>query len=166
MGEYKKVVKDRPYTLQEIQKMLEAADPRTRAMINLLSSTGCRIGGIVDLTLGNLVKIPEVGLYKITFYEDTADEYYTFCTRECATQGIDSYLEFRRRCGEKLEFNDELQQWEPLNAPLFRRRFNESDSLQGQRPKFMDLSSIRGSLDRNGMLEVFYKLQGFPKQQD
>jgi integrase len=149
MGENRRIVKDRPYTLEEIQKMVTSADPRMRAIILLLSSTGCRIGGIVDLTLGNLTKIPEIGLYKITFYEGTADEYYTFCTRECASQGIDAYLEFRKRCGERLEFNDKLQQWEPHNAPLFRRRFNESDILQSRRPKFLDLSSCRGAITKH-----------------
>jgi hypothetical protein len=57
-------------------------------IILILSSTGCRIGALPSLTLGNLTKIPAYNLYKITFYEGTNNEYYTFCTREAAQTGI------------------------------------------------------------------------------
>lgn len=97
-GEYKKVVRDTAYTTEQIGQALQNADQRMRCIILLLASTGCRIGAIPSLTLGNLTKIPEYGLYKITFYEGTNNEYYTFCTREAAQIGIDNYLEYRKRC--------------------------------------------------------------------
>jgi hypothetical protein len=79
-----------------------------------------------------LTKIPE-GLYKITFYEGTNHEYYTSTTRECAQTGIDSYLLYRQRCGEKLTFNQKTNRWEPEDAPLIRLTFDTTDSFQASR---------------------------------
>ena len=93
LGESKRVVKDQAYTTEQIQQALQTADSRMRMILLILSSTGCRIGSLPSLTLGNLTKITDYDLYKITFYEGTNNEYYTFCTRECASTGIDNYLE-------------------------------------------------------------------------
>jgi hypothetical protein len=40
-------------------------------------------------------------LYKITVYSGDNEEYFTFCTPEAANE-IDTYLDFRKRHGEKL----------------------------------------------------------------
>jgi integrase len=90
--------KDRAYTLEEIQTMLEAGatNTRTRAIILLLASTGIRIGAVHPLRLRNLGKVDGYGLYKITIYENTSEEYITFCTPEAA-RAIESYLELRGR---------------------------------------------------------------------
>ncbi|MGA7006960.1 MAG: site-specific integrase, partial [Nitrososphaeraceae archaeon] len=45
-----KVKKDRGYLPEEILKVLELANERTRALILLLASTGVRLGSISDLT--------------------------------------------------------------------------------------------------------------------
>jgi hypothetical protein len=82
LGEYKRVVRDKAYTTEQIQQALQNADQRMRMIILLLASTGCRIGTLPGLTLGNLTKLPDIDLYKITFYEGTNNEYYSFCTRE------------------------------------------------------------------------------------
>jgi hypothetical protein len=124
LGEYKRVVKDKAYTIEQIQQALQNADQRMRMIILLLASTGCRIGALPALTLGNLTKISDYGLYKITFYEGTINEYYTFCTRETAQTGIDTYLLYRQRCGEKLSFNQGLNRWEPEDTPLIRLSFD------------------------------------------
>jgi integrase len=91
-GEYKRVAKDEAYTTLQIQQMLQNADQRMRMIILLLSSTAARIGSLPALTLGNLTKLPDYGLYKIVFYDGTSSEYYNFCTRECASTGIDHTL--------------------------------------------------------------------------
>ena len=80
LGEFKRVVKDKAYTTEQIRQALQNADQRMRMIILLLASTGCRIGALPALTLGNLTKIPDCSLYKITLYEGTNNEYYTFCT--------------------------------------------------------------------------------------
>lgn len=62
-----------------------------------------RIGALTDLTLSNLEKWDknDIETYKITVYENSKDEYYCFCTPECA-KVINAYLQYRESRGEKL----------------------------------------------------------------
>lgn len=83
LGEYIRVVRDETYSIEHIQTSLQNADQRM--IILLLASTGARVGSLSALVLRNLTKLPDYGLYRITFYEGTNNEYYTFTTRECAT---------------------------------------------------------------------------------
>jgi len=146
LGEFKKVVKDGAYTTEQIQTMLKNADMRMSMIIHIFSSTSCRIGALPDLTLGDLTKLPEYGLYKIVFYEGTNNEMYTFTTRECAS-AIDSYLLYRQRCNERISFNEKTQQWEPPNTPLIRLQFDVNDGLQVRNPQPVTRDAIRMSLE-------------------
>src|SRR5918992_1948262 len=65
-GEYKKVVKDRAYTAEEIYGAFQTADLRMKVIILLMSSGGQRIGSLADLTLGNLTFIEPYGIFKVT----------------------------------------------------------------------------------------------------
>jgi integrase len=148
LGEYKRIVKkDQAYTTEKIQTALQNADQRMRMIILLLASTGCRVGSLPGLTLGNLTKIPNHGLYRITFYEGTNNEYYTFTTRETATTGIDTYLQYRKRCGEKISFNS--GKWEPGDIPLIRLQFDVIDILQVRNPKAMRINTLRMALEKH-----------------
>lgn len=147
LGEFKRVVKDKAYSTEQIQQMLQTADSRTRMVILIMASTGCRIGVLPDLTLGSLTKIPEYGIYKIKFYEGTNNEYYTFCTRECANTGIDNYLNFRKRVGEDIRFYESTNRWEPADTPLIRLHFDINDSLQIRNPQPMKLDGIASGLN-------------------
>ena len=146
LGESKRVVKDQAYTTEQIQKALQTADTRMRMILLILTSTGCRIGSLPALTLGNLTKLSDYGLYKITFYEGTNNEYYTFTTRECASTGIDNYLNYRQRCGERITFNENLNKWEPEDTPLIRLQFDINDTLQARHPKPITLDGLRVAL--------------------
>ena len=149
LGEYKRVVRDQAYTTEQIQTALQHADQRMRMIILILSSTGCRVGSLPTLTLGNLKKIP-IGLYRITFYENTNNEYYTFTTREAAMTGIEPYLQYRQRCGEKITFNENTQKWEPADIPLVRPQFDVNDMLQVRDNKQpMKLNSLRKALENH-----------------
>ena len=53
-----------------------------KVMILIYSSTGIRKGALVDLRLKHLQKVDN--LYKFTIYENTKDEYITYCTPECS----------------------------------------------------------------------------------
>jgi hypothetical protein len=143
MGEYRRVAKDAAYTTEQIQTALQNADARMRMIILLLASTGCRVGALPSLMLGNLTKIPDYGLYKVTFYEDTNNEMYTFTTRETAQTGIDNYLLYRKRSGENISFNQVTNRWEPEDVPLIRKQFDVNDLLQVKQPKPMELNAIR-----------------------
>jgi hypothetical protein len=146
MGEFKRIVRDEAYSSEMIFTALQNVDHRMRCVILLLASTGCRIGALPSLTLGNLTKLPDYGMYKIVFYEGTSSEYYTFCTRECANTGINNYLNYRIRCGEKLSFNESTNRWEPSDAPLIRLQFDVNDLLQVRFPKKTTLSTLRTAL--------------------
>src|SRR5437867_3775744 len=98
-GEEKKSVRDEAYSRENIEKMLSQAKLRVKVMILVYSSTGIRRDAILDLKLKHLKKIPEYGLYKVTVYENSKEEYTTFTTPE-ASNMIDQYLKHRQRSGE------------------------------------------------------------------
>jgi integrase len=91
--------KDRGYTHEEIQKILEFSDQRLKTAFLVLASTGIRIGALQSIRIGDLERF--TGLYKITVYRGDNEEYTTFCTPECASE-IDSYLDYRKRRGETI----------------------------------------------------------------
>jgi integrase len=157
LGEYKRVVKDGAYTTEQIAQMLQSADIRMRLIILLLSSTGCRIGSLPGLTLGNLTKIPRYNLYKVVFYEGTNNEYYSFTTHECASS-VDGWLLYRQRYGEKITFNSNIQKWEPYNVPLIRLQFDIEDLLQVRNPRPMNIDALQAVLTlqlvRSGIREI------------
>jgi integrase len=99
-----KTIKDEAYTREDIQKMLQYAPFRTKAIILTYASTGIRKSALVDLKLKHLQKVDTsegIKLYKFTIYENTKEEYTTFCTPECSAM-IDQYLDKRRRDGENV----------------------------------------------------------------
>jgi integrase/recombinase XerD len=100
-GEFVKKTRDRAYTHEEIKKILDVCDLRMKVVILLMASTGCRVGALPSLRLRNLQKIENQNLYKITIYEGSNEEYFTYCTPEC-TSYIDDYLQYRETNGEKL----------------------------------------------------------------
>lgn len=141
LGEYRKMNKDRAYTHDEIKKLYDMGDFRFKALVSLLASTGVRIGSIRDLKLRHLEK-KENGIYKITIYENTKDEYYVFTTPEAAN-AIDQYFDYRKRASESLN----------PNSPLFRNDFDMS-SIEKTRKNSHPIS--RGTL-RNIMYSRLLK---------
>lgn len=124
LGERTKTVNDRAYTKEEIAQILSKCDERKRVIVLLLASTGMRIGAIPGLSIGSLHRIETANLYRITVYERTKDQYFAFCTPECAI-AIDDYLEYRKRYGKVLK---------PA-APLIREQFDKKDSFAVQHPR-------------------------------
>ena len=106
---------DRAYTTEEIKKMLDhATDIRTKVIVLLLASSGIRLGAVAELKMKHLQKIQDYNIYKITVYHNTREEYFTYCTPECAS-AIDNYLNYRQsKCSEKI--TDE--------SPLIREHFD------------------------------------------
>jgi integrase len=85
LGPRQKRVRDRPYTLEEISKMLSVSDERMRCIVLILTSTGMRVGGLAGLKISSLTKIGKYGLYRLTVYEGSSEEYICFTTPECAS---------------------------------------------------------------------------------
>lgn len=140
LPEYKRMKKDRGYEHEEIQKLLNFADERMRAVILILASTGMRIGALTEL------KKRDVQGNKITVYDGYKEEYFAFVSPECK-DAIDSYLDMRQRYGEKLNDDSPLirEQFDVRVSSTKARHVNEN-SLYG---KLRDLSRRSGVRDKS-----------------
>jgi hypothetical protein len=88
-----------------------------RVVILLASGCGLRIGAIPGLSVGSLEEYK--GLYKITVYENTNDEYIVFSTSE-GKKAIENYLTMRRDVyGEVIT----------PTSPLIREQFDRRDQF-------------------------------------
>ena len=114
--------KNRGYEHEEVRKLLDITDERMRAVILLLVSCGCRIGAIPTLHVRDIEISGDV--YKITIYENDAEEYFSFITKE-AYDAIQSYLQMRERFGEKLS----------PDSLLIREQFDIRDPFAITSPK-------------------------------
>jgi site-specific recombinase XerD len=148
---------DRAYNHQEIQDILVKSDERSRVVVLLMASAGMRIGAMQVLRIGDLSRIEEYDLYKITVYANSPkDRYYTFCTPECAA-AIDSYLAYRKRFGEELK----------PSAPLIREQFDIDDPFHIKYPKNLSENAffyiIKHLLKRAGKSDNVKQSHGFRK---
>jgi integrase len=133
-GEYTRKVVDRAYSHEDIRKILDVSDLRGKTIVLLMASSGIRIGGLPDIRIRNLEKINNI--YKITVYEGSNSQYFSFCTPEC-TSYIDAYLEFRTNNGENLD----------KDSYLVRDQFDISDLEQIKNlSKGMSISGIESLL--------------------
>jgi integrase len=131
MGEYEKTVEDRPYTHSEIQTLIQHASPRNKAIILLMSSGGLRVGAISLLRIKDLEPIDKYNIYKISVYSKSRkSRYFSFCTPE-TRNAITSYLDYRRRWGERIG----------EESPVFRVEFNSQlDNSNAVKPISMGLA--------------------------
>ena len=137
LGEEERPIENRGYNTEEIAKMLEVSDERTRAIILLLASTGIRIRAVIDLKLDDLVRVPEYDLYRIAVYSDSKECYHGFSTPE-ASKAVDIYLEYRKRCGEKLA----------PTTPVFRDQFDRNDPISIHDVKPLNLRALERLISR------------------
>lgn len=121
--------KDRPYTHLEIQQILQYADERSKTSILLLSSTGMRIGALHSIKIGDIERIDN--LYKITVYSGDNEEYFTFCTPECAKE-IDAYIKYRKSRGETIS----------KDSFLIVRKFSQRTEVKGKPFKYVSLWQV------------------------
>ena len=140
--------KGRAYTRDQIAQILAVADERIKAIILLLASSGIRIGALPGTKLNHLVaeggntssssndgnssnrSSNRSNIYRISVYDG---EYFTFCTPE-AKKAIDEYLQYRERCGEKLN----------PDSPLIREQFARHDTLKVRHPYPTNLGNMVG----------------------
>ena len=109
-----RIHRDRAYTIEEIQKMLDkgcSGKLRERAILLLLTSTGMRIGGIHPLRKRDLTpkQTAQGKVYRVEVYSQSSARYICYCNVETA-KAIDEYLKERSDKGEVIQ-ND---------SPLFR----------------------------------------------
>jgi len=90
------------YTRADIAQMLtNTRKKRSKAVIHVLASTGCRVGGLVGLRIRDISNMPESECKCLKFYAGDKHEYYGFLTPEAA-KSLDDYFEERINKGEKL----------------------------------------------------------------
>lgn len=88
------------WTTDDIRKMLEVAgSKRNKALILLMSSTGCRVGAIPELRMKHIKDYENCK--QITFYPESKEEYVGFLTPESSMM-LDEYIAERRKDGEKI----------------------------------------------------------------
>jgi integrase len=134
--------KDRGYEDTEIQKILEFSDQRLKTAFLLLASTGIRIGALQLIKIGDLEPIDN--LYKITIYSGENEEYFTFCTPECAKE-IREYLDFRTRRGEKIT----------KDSYLIVRKFSLKTEVKGKPFKSVALRTmLQNCINNTGLREI------------
>jgi hypothetical protein len=68
--------KDRGYTHEEIQIILEHSDLRARVAFLLLSSCGFRVGALPTMKVGDLENVDD--MYTVTIYSGDKEEYFSF----------------------------------------------------------------------------------------
>lgn len=74
---------DRHYTHDEIRRILDRCDERSKVVILLMASTGMRIGALHGLRVGDLSTMPQrKDIYRVQVYARTKDSNYTFTTPE------------------------------------------------------------------------------------
>ena len=137
----RKLHKDIAYSHEQILQLLNSPsiDLKQRVIVLLLASTGVRVGALPNMTIGALTKVDldSSHLYKINVYEGEPEQYYCFCTFECA-QMLDQYLGYRQRFSEVLK----------PTSPLIREQFDPNDSFQVKRARFLGLDTFRRMIDR------------------
>ncbi|MGI0043365.1 MAG: tyrosine-type recombinase/integrase, partial [Nitrososphaeraceae archaeon] len=122
--------RDRPYSVKEIDQILDKCDIRDRVAVLIMVSTGMRIGGLRELQIGHIKRMDEYGLYLIWVYNLSGeDRYYTFCSPECAA-AIDEYLAYRARLGEQLKHK----------SPLIRDKFSKDNYFKA--PRFLSIRAM------------------------
>ena len=131
---------DRPYTREEIAKILSVCDLREKAMILLMASSGVRIGALCSMQISDLTEVDFQGskLYKVQVYARTRDKYTAFTTSE-SYNAIQEYLNFRKRYGEELK--------DKPKSPLFRKHFNKEDPFIINVPKGLSDVSVKKAVD-------------------
>lgn len=108
-----KSVEDKPYTHEQIAKLISKCPPKGRIVVYSEASGGPRIGAFPSMKVGDLQKIDNIGIYRVVVYPRTKAKYVTFFGLE-ATKEIDDYLAYREKLGEKIT----------VDSPLIRNDFN------------------------------------------
>jgi len=99
----KKVGQDRAPTLEEIRKIIDVADLRTKCLILYLCSSGARIGSVEWLRWRDIEEVEHNGqkFARVTIYRGDPEEYVSFVTPECYRLLLE-YRERRGNIGEKV----------------------------------------------------------------
>ena len=132
---------DEAYTREQIKKMLDYSDLRTKIPILFMASSGMRLGGFQGLTDGCITSLYDeitgkLRAAQVVVYKGSDDAYDTFISPE-AWSVYEQYRNLRIKFGEKIT----------KNSPILLRRFNispdeKSATIDNTKP--VALSTIAG----------------------
>jgi len=132
---------DEAYTREQIKKMLDYSDLRTKIPILFMASSGMRLGGFQGLTDGCITPLYDeitgkLRAAQVVVYKGSDDAYDTFISPE-AWSVYEQYRNLRIKFGEKIT----------KNSPILLRRFNispdeKSATIDNTKP--VALSTIAG----------------------
>jgi integrase len=105
---------DLPYSIDQLRRLLDAADLRKKAIILVAISTGIRAGAFHGIRKQHLTKL-ENNVYRIMVYADSVRSRYSVFTTPEAGKAIDDYFSYRQANGEILK----------EDSPLIREEFNK-----------------------------------------
>jgi integrase len=112
----KSYANDRAYQIEEIRKLVQHADRRTKVLVYVMCSSGIRVGGWEGLCWKHVEAKKndkgEVIAAKLTVYNEDGDQYFTFITPE-AYAALKEYMDYRASYGENIT----------SKSPLIRDRF-------------------------------------------
>lgn len=169
---YEYSYRDRGYSVEEIQKMLELGCQgrlREKVVILLLASAGgLRIGGIPKLKKCHLKEMhTSTGekTYGIQIYFESSEDYFTPCSPECASV-IDRYLEERSKDGEIIKHD----------SPLIRNLYNSLSVKHAAKPlsigglkrilkNALNLSRVRENFEFKGQVKMSRGFRKFYKSE-
>ena len=129
------------YTTEHVRQLLDVVkgDLRSELVIHILASTGCRIGALFDLKIGDLTMLPE-GYTAIRFYTEDVEEYHSFLTPE-ANNILQRYLNQRTSDGEQLT----------SSSPVLRARYRiKSEKVKPMTNRALEQIVIR-ALRKSGL---------------
>lgn len=153
-----------PYTTKHIQKMLSLVNcPRDIAFVHLMASSAIRVGGIYDLTCGDVNFIEDGAV--ITVYLNSTHEYRCCITPE-ATSALKDYLATR----------DNTSAIDPLlTVRNNSRKLSDGsikDIMKRIKMKIPELQSDNNRADKNGFsanhafrkrIEIVFSKTGIPE---
>jgi len=101
----KHAANDRAPTIEEIKKLLEYPDRRTKPIVLMMLSSGIRIGAFDYLKLKHITPLKDkdgkIVAAKMIVYAGEADQYITFISAEAYNSWME-WVNFRASYGEKL----------------------------------------------------------------
>jgi site-specific recombinase XerC len=98
---------DRAPTIEEIRKIINHSDRRTKAIVYVMCSSGIRLGAWKYIKWKHVKpKFDGKGellaaAAELLVYDGEGEEYFTFITPE-AYRALKDYMDFRAECGEKI----------------------------------------------------------------
>lgn len=165
---HKRFGEDRAPTLDEVRKIVQMADLRTKCLILFLCSSGARIGSVAWLKWRDVEEVEWEGrkFAKVTVYRGEPEQYTTFVTPECYSH-LGDYRRLRESLGEKVGpqssvFVRELNKRNPDPTKVEQVSVNH---LKNQVGEMLRQMAMRAALDSKGEYAKyeFKQVHGFRK---